>query len=123
MTKPHSYFNRFEARQTEVTEISGGALVLDLLADRSRVHNFAGVVFYSDAGGETEVQPSAGTATFQVSLVVQPQAFQDVINGIVADLTKPCQVDWAGNTVTVRVTLAGIVGASHCRLIVAGNSA
>lgn len=123
MTKPHIYFNRFEAKQTIVNEIIGGALVLDLDIDNSRVHNFAGVVFYSDADGTTEVQPSAGTATFVVRLVVQPQAFQAVPNNVLSDLTVPCQVDWAGNTHTVRVTLADVAGATHCRLIVAGNSA
>ncbi len=123
MTKPHIYFNRFEAKQTIVNEISGGALVLDLVIDNSRVHNFAGVVFYSDAEGTTAVQPSAGTATFTVRLVVQPQAFQDITNGALSDLTVPCQVNWAGNTHTARVTLADVAGATHCRLIVAGNSA
>ena len=123
MPKPHIYFNRFETRQTVVIAIVGGALVLDELTDRSRVHNFAGVVFYSDAEGTTAVQPSAGTATFTVRLVVQPQAFQSFPRNVIDDLSVPCQVNLAANTEEVRATLAGIVGATHARLIWAGNSA
>ncbi len=123
MTKPHIYFNRFEKKQTLVNEISGGALVLELDIDHSRVHNFAGVVFYSDAEGTTAVQPSAGTATYEVKLVVQPQAFQSTPNNVLTDLTVPCQINWAGNTEAVQVTLDSVVGATHARLITAGNSA
>lgn len=123
MTKPHNSFIRFQPRQTLVLPIAGGAATVDLLIDHSRVHNFAGVVFFSDAAGATAVQPSAGTATFLLRLVVQPQAFQPFPRNLLDDLTEPCQVNWAANTEDVRVTLAGIVGAAFFRLIWAGNSA
>lgn len=120
MVKPYQSYNRFEPRQSSVIAVAAGQI--DLAIDNSRPHNFAGVVFFNDASGVTPVQPSAGTITYTVQLVVQPHAFQappdNVINANTVD-----QVDWAGNTEIVRATFAGIVGATHARLIWAGNSA
>lgn len=121
MVKPYSSFNRFEPQFSVVVPVATG--LIDLNIDPSRVHHFAGVVFYNDADGKTPVQPSAGTATFQVILTVQPQALQDISNNVLDDLTEPCQVNWAGNTEAIRVTFDSITGATHARLIWAGNSA
>ena len=120
MAKPYGSYNRFEPRLSPVVIVSAGPI--DLKIDISRVHHFAGVVFFNDAEGATPVTPTAGTITYTVQLVVQPQGFQapqeNVLNA--ADV---CQVNWAGNTEVVRATFAGIVGATHARLIWAGNSA
>ena len=120
MAKPYQSYNRFEPKQSEVIPVATGSI--DLNIDISRVHHFAGVVFYNDANGVTPVQPSAGTSTFPVKLTVQSHAFQTIpANVINANIVS--QVNWAGNTKTVRVVFAGIVGATHARLFWAGNSA
>lgn len=122
MVKPHTYFNRFEEQQSELLTLSGGAGTIEFDINNSRVHNFAGVVFFNDPQGSVFVTPTAGMATFTVKLVVQPQAFQAIPNNVL-DVTVACQVNWAGNTLSVQVDLTGVTGVSHARLITATNSA
>ena len=74
--KPHDFFVRSEEIVSVVTLVSAGSITLT--TGQSRVHNFAGVVFFNDADGATPVQPSAGTITFTAKIVVQPHAFQDI---------------------------------------------
>lgn len=120
MSKRYTYYVKYESRVTEVFPVSNGFVELEI--GNSRVHNFAGMVFFNDAQGDVFVTPTAGTATFTVKLVVQPQAFQEITNNVL-DITMPCQVNWAANTLVVRADLTDIVGATHARLIWAGNSA
>ncbi|MEE8609002.1 MAG: hypothetical protein V3S55_15465 [Nitrospiraceae bacterium] len=95
---------------------------IDLAVEPSYVHSFAGVVFFNEPQGTTPVQPSAGTITFTVVLEVQRHASQPVLDNVLQANTVD-QVDWAGNTLSVKATFSGIIGATHARLIVAGNSA
>lgn len=118
--KPHGYFNRSESIPSKVTPVSDGSI--EQIIDQSRVHNFAGVVFFNDADGETPVQPTAGTITFTVKLVVQPHSYQPTPSNVInADGVD--QVSWAANTISILATFSGIVGATHAKLIWAGNSA
>lgn len=88
---------------------------------RFEVHNFAGLSFFTDPLGQNPVQPSAGTATITVKTSVQPQGFQPIPNNVI-DVTQLGQVDWAANTIAVRADFSGIIGATHARLLVSGNS-
>lgn len=103
-----------------VTAISAGEIIIasaDALA-----HNFAGVVFYSDAEGQNVVLPSAmsGTVTITVKTSNQPHAYQDVNNGTLP-ANKAGQADWSANTKSIRATFSGITGATHAQLIVTQN--
>lgn len=117
--KPYEGKLRYSKAQSPVTPVASGQIDLEL--DPSFVHSFAGVVFFNDVDGVTPVQPTAGTVTFTVVLDVQPHTLQAVPNNVLQADT-PDQVDWAGNTLSVRATFGGIVGATHAKLIVAGNS-
>lgn len=122
MSKPYQAQIQYRRTESPVTAVSEGSTI-DLNVEPSFVHNYAGVVFYSDAEGTTVATPSAGTATFTCQVVVQPQGFQAVPDNALDVTTLPDQVDWAGNTEVVRVTFTGVTGASYAKLIVAGNSA
>ena len=118
MTKPYQSALRFACKRTVVLPVAS-PITLDLIT--SFVHNFAGVVFFDSPDFTNPVQPSAGTTTFDIITSTQPHAFQsppnDVINADTVD-----SVNWAGNTLTVRATFAGIVGATHAILYYNGNS-
>ena len=118
--KPHDSFIRSEAIPSIVTPVSDGSITLSI--GQSRVHNFAGIVFFNEAEGITPVQPSSGTITFTVKLVVQPHDFQDVPSNEI-NATAVDQVSWAANTTTVKATFDSIVGATHAKMIWSGNSA
>lgn len=120
MGSPHTSYIQFEGRVSVVTPIA--TTTVDVVVDPSYPHCFAGVVFYSDAEGATQVTPSGGTVTITVETYVQPGFFQTVTNGTYA-VTAAGQVDWAANTTRVRATIASITGATHYRLITACNSA
>ena len=119
--KPYQSKTRYEPKQSDVVALTAGAGQIDMNVNPSYVHSFAGVVFYDDAEGQTPVQPTAGTSTFNVMLEVQPQAYQEVPNNVL-NADTPDQVDWAGNTLSVRAVFSGIAGATYAMLVVAGNS-
>jgi len=114
------YTHRLQVRKIEspVVLVSAGSITLPV--DRSYPHNFAGIIFFNDSGGVTPVTPSAGSTTFTIKTVNQSQGFQNIAAGTVA-ADAPNQVDWAGNTLEVLATFAGIVGATHARLVSTGN--
>lgn len=122
MVKPYQSYNRFEPKLSPVTALVAGAATIDVPLDPSRPHSFAGAVFFNDATGETPVQPTDGKIVYTVQLTVQPHVFQDIPDNEV-DATSPGQVDWAGNTDVVRADVQSVVGATHVRIIVVGNSA
>ena len=122
MAKPWISALKYHTINSLFTALSGGGATIDLDVDPTFVHSFAGVVFSNDIGGDPIVQPSAGTITLQIITVLQPHAFQEFPSNIL-QADSPDQTDWASNTLSVRATIAGIVGATHVRLIWAGNSA
>jgi len=118
--KPYQAKIHYNRVQSAILDVTAGPF--ELTIDPSYVHNFVGVVFYSDADGETVVQPTAGTVNFKVKLVVQPHLWQDLPDNAI-DASIADQTDWSGNTEVVQWSIAGLAGAAtHCRLIVAGNS-
>lgn len=118
--KPHDSFIRSIEIPSLVTLVSAGSITLAI--GESRVHHFAGIVFYNEEEGTTPVQPSAGTITFTIKTIVQPHGFQAITDGTIS-ATAPNQVDWAGNTIEVLATFTNVVGATHARMIWSGNSA
>lgn len=122
MAKPWISALKYHTINSPFIALAGGGATIDIDVDPTFVHSFAGIVFSNDSGGEPIVQPTAGTITLQILTVLQPHVFQSFPSNILqADVAD--QTDWASNTLTVRAIIAGIVGATHARLIWAGNSA
>lgn len=121
MGKPYSHLLDDHMFESDVEALAGGAVTIDLPFDSSYRHSFAGVEFYSDAGGTTPVTAGAGTITFTLVLPVMPntqQPFTDNLINAIDDAT----VNWAANAISVRATVAGITGSpTHARLRVSGN--
>lgn len=118
MAKPYTHRLQSKTIESVVTTVASGSITLQI--DENYPHNFAGVVFYNDAGGVTPVTPSAGTVEFTVKTVNQPQGFQAILNGTV-DANAPNQVSWDGNALEVLATFTGVTGATHARLYYTGN--
>jgi len=110
------------------TAISGGAAVLEVVLDAGwRSKGYGIVEYYSDADGATPADPTAGTETvllipslvdqgsdlFAATITDQGSWVSGVLNHASA---APQGFDWRWPIKTVRVTLAGIVGATHARL-------
>ena len=111
-----------ELKRSPVVALSSGAATIDLPVTHLYSHNFAGVIYFSDANGEIQVAPTAGSETFTIETIVQPGIFQSFTDNTLNSAT-PSQVDWSANTIQVRVVLAGVSGggATHCQLIFYGN--
>ena len=122
MSKPWISALKYSTLFSPFIALSGGGATIDLDVDPTFVHSFVGAVFSNDIGGDPIVQPSAGSITLQIVTVLQPHAFQEFPSNIL-QADAPDQTDWASNTLSVRATITGIVGATHARLIWAGNSA
>lgn len=105
--------------ETAVVELTGGAAVLTLPVNASYRHSFAGVEYYSDAG-ITPAVPSAGSETYLLTTTVKPSSKQS-FTGNVINSADETQVSWAANITSLEVTLAGVVGATHVKLIFTGN--
>lgn len=119
MTKPYTSALPFRIFEGEIMPVSEGAeITLDI--DASYRHHFAGVEFYSDENGENAVVPSAGDVAYTVRTPLQPAFYQPFFNSTLS-ATTPDQANWATNTNTVKATLNGIAGATHCRLRVCSN--
>ena len=107
--------------ESQVVALAGGALELPLAIDPSYRHCFVAVEFYSDAGGATPVTASAGTITYTLTLVVQPNAVTqftaNVVNAADDDVAS-----WAANATSVNASITGITGSpTHARVRVMGN--
>lgn len=105
--------------ESSVVELSGGGAVIPLPVNASYRHSFAGVEYYSDAG-ITPVVPSAGTETYTLTTTVKPSSKQSFA-GSVINSADETQVSWAANITSLEVTLAGVVGATHVKLLFSGN--
>ncbi len=120
-SKPYTSLLRSSIQESPVTALASGAATVNLMINENCSHNFAGVVYFSDAEGETFVTPAAGTETYTLRTVVQPQGFQSFASNT-SSSSQIDQVDWAANTTEVRVVLAGVSAtATHCKLIFSGN--
>jgi len=119
--KPYTHRLQYRRINTPTPhEISTGDLIQDV--DPSYPHNYAGIIFYSDAAGTTKVLPSGGTITFTIATEQQPSDFQDVIDGTGVDAMVPNQVDWNSNSLQVKAEFTSITGASYARIVFTGNS-
>lgn len=101
-----------------MTAVAAGSITMDV--DENYPHNFAGVIYFNDANGDTPVTPSGGNVTFDIVTVNQPQDFQDITGGTIP-ATSANQVDWDGNSLQVRVTFDTVTGATHARIVYTGN--
>lgn len=121
MGKPHAAALRSKVFEGIVVELSAGAANIDLDVDDVYRHYFLAVEFYSDAGGTTKVDPSAGVITFKVKTPVLPNDFQDFTDNSVADLSVGNeQVNFGTPATQVRAEISGVSGASHARLRAVG---
>jgi hypothetical protein len=109
-----------EVTESAVTLVSAGSITV-AMTTRS-VHNFAGVVFYNDASGDTPLDPSGLTGTTDVSVktTVQPHGFQVAVNPTLNAAIFD-QANWAANTTEVKGEFTSITGATHAKLIVTSN--
>lgn len=78
---------------------------------------FASVDFFD--ASSVRVAPSAGTVTITVK-TINTNEFIAVMDNVI-DATNITVPDWAGNTVAVRATPAGITGATTYQLTVSCN--
>ena len=120
MAKPYTHLLNALKLLSDVEQVSGGSLTIDLEVEETYRHCFAGIEFYSDANGNTSVLPSAGSITFSIRTANQPNGFQTFPSNVV-DPTAPDQVNWAANTQLVRAVITGITGATHARMIATCN--
>lgn len=118
MAKPYTHRLQVKNQQSLVVLVSAGDLTFDI--DSNYSHNFAGLVYFNDANGDTPVTPSAGSATLTIKTANQPQGFQSIAAGAL-DATTISQADWDGNSLQANFSFSGITGATHVRAIVTGN--
>ncbi len=106
--------------ESPVTLISAGEINLKMPANT--VHNFAGVIYFNDASGDTPLAPATltGTATITIKTSNQSHGFQSVTNGAL-DASTFAQANWSANSLEVKATFAAITGATHAKLIVSSN--
>ena len=120
MSKAYTHLLKARLRTSPIIAFAGGAATVELDVDPSYRHSFAAVEYYSDAGGATVVAPPAGTETYTLISPLLPTkelAFTDNVTNSADD----CLVDWSANIITVKVVLAGVDVATHCRLRFIGN--
>lgn len=120
MSKAYTHLLKHRLRTGQVIALAAGAATLTLDVDPSYRHSFAAVEYYSDALGATQVVPSAGTETFTLISPLLPTAEQ-VFTDNTSNSADEQTVSWAFNIVTVKAVLAGVVGATHCRIRFIGN--
>lgn len=123
MAKPHAAALRSKVFQGDVVELSGGAANVNLDVDDVYRHYFLAVEFYSDADGETKVDPTAGAITFKAKTPVLPNDFQDFTDNSVADLSNGNeQVNFGTPATQVRAEISSVSGngATHARLRAVG---
>jgi hypothetical protein len=109
--------NFFYMRESPVTAIATPIILSGL--DQTRPHCFAGVQFFSDAGGTTPATPTTGTVTVEIKSI-NTELFEPAPGGtIIAD--APTTISWAANTLAVQVTPAAVDVASHYKLVVTCN--
>ncbi len=92
--------------------------------DAVRPHCFVGAEFFDDLAGTLPVLPSAGTLTFTVATLNSGQGgqfFERITNGVI-DFPDIMTCSWAANTTHVKAVPAGIVGATHFRIVVTCNT-
>lgn len=82
-------------------------------------HVFVGVDFFSDAGLQTNVTPTAGTVVITVQ-TYNSDTYVGITSGTI-DATAAEIKSFAGNARVVRATPAGIVGATHYKVTVTAN--
>lgn len=115
-------------QESDVEALTAGAATVTLTvpAPYARTHWFAAVEFYSDSAGATQVEPTAGTATFTVVTPLLPNNEQEVNSGVAIDysIDTNVQVSWQSNTLTVKLVLDSISGnsADYARLRIMGNA-
>ena len=88
--------------------------------DITRLHCFAGVQFFNDAEGIILANPSEGTVLIEIRTVNTTPVFESVPDNLILAAT-PTTVTWAANTQAIRATPAGVIGATHYKLIVTLN--
>ena len=120
MSKAYTHLLKSRLRTGAVTALAGGAATLTLDVDPSYRHSFAAVEYYSDAGGTTVVSPTAGTETYTLISPLLPNAELTFTDNVV-NSADDCLASWAANIVTVKVVLASVDVATHCRLRFMGN--
>jgi hypothetical protein len=124
---PHNASLHPDMRDTDVVALVAGAVTItfdrDDIETARRPHWQAAVEFYSDAAGETVVQPTAGTRVISVEVYGCRGAWQEPNTGASIDLATEVNQPayWTSNSMIVRAVMTGIVGATHCRLRTVAN--
>jgi hypothetical protein len=120
MGKPYTHLLKSRLRTSQVIALAGGAATLTLEVNPSYRHSFAAVEYYSDAEGTTVVSPTAGTETYTLVSPLLPNAELPFTDNVV-NSADVCLASWAANVTTVKVVLASVDVATHCRLRFMGN--
>lgn len=93
--------------------------IIELPVSMARPHCFAGVQFFSDAGGQTMVIPTDGTVTISVmtfnTMVYEEPPEPEII------ANSPRTISWDANSLRVRAVPSLIVGATHYKIVVTQN--
>ena len=108
----------FELHESDVTAIATPVTLAGLPTDLP--HCFVGVQFFDDAGGTSVVVPGAGTAAIEI-VTINNTPVLEAINGSPMDATAAVTLNWDGNTLSVKVTLAAITVATHYKVVVTAN--
>lgn len=88
--------------------------------DFDNPHWFAGVQFFDDDTGMTQVNAGDGTVVLTVETINNEGNFEAAADGIIQANSKHT-VSWAANTRGVRFTPTGVTTATHYRGIVTSN--
>ena len=103
---------------SDIATVSTTISLRNLSVDKP--HCFLGVQFFADAEGTTPATPGAGTVTVLTQTINADPLFEAPIDNVI-DATDPITVDWAGNSLGVQATPAGITVATHYRIVVSCN--
>ena len=113
------FFNKTYRRMESDVELVADTIILEgVQADA--VHNFIGVLFFSDAAGTTPVVPGAGTVDITVETVNNAGTFEAIPDTPLTAAT-PETLSWNGNTKSVKAIPAGITTATHYKVVWTGN--
>jgi len=122
---PHSKTLRPSVHNSVVTAISGATTItMSTTGDDKgrRTHGFAAVEFYSDSGGTTVVEGTAGDLTFTLKTTLLPEQYVAFTNNTVANILTNTIVSWDANTDEVKVVIDNVTGdPTHARLRVIMN--
>jgi len=103
--------------RSDVTPIGDTITMNGLIMDYPNA--FAGVQFFSDAGGTTPAVPTAGSLTAKIKTI--NTALFEEFNGNVIDASDPKTINWTANVTDFQIVPTGIDVATHYQLIVTLN--